>query len=201
MRLFQAKMVTVHCSSLPQPLRGLRVLMSYATCFLLLAGCISDMPQVPKNADPNERQALAAILPLAENASWNESGRLSSIALRGDAVTDEQLKQLGVFSDLEELSLIGARITDNGLARLKGLPRLAAVGVAWTDIGDQGIEHLSEIESLKLLDLNHTKITDASFENLLKLRQLSTLFIEGTAVSESAVQAFKRKRPDCRVQK
>lgn len=194
-------MVTVHCSSLPQLWSGLRVLMSYAMCFLLLAGCISDMPQVPRNADPNEWQALAAILPLAENASWNESGKLSSTDLGGDAVTDEQLELLGAFSDLEELNLIGSRITDSGLAQLKGLARLTSVGLAWTDIGDRGIEHLSEIGSLKSLDLNLTKITDASLGHLLKLRQLSTLFIVDTAVSGPAVQAFERKRPDCRVHK
>lgn len=193
-------MVTARWSSPKPHFHAICVLVPMVQLSLAFAGCAPRTPQIPKNADPSERQALATVLTFAENASWNESGRLRSIHLVGDAMTDDDVKHIAAFSDLEELNLM-APIREDALAFLKGLPRLSSLGLAWTGIGDRGVEHLSGIKTLRCLVLDHTHITDASLKHLARLERLSSLFIQGTSVSDSAIETFMRDRPHCRVQK
>jgi len=65
---------------------------------------------------------------------------LRILALEQTAVTDEGLKVLKHFPDLEELSLMESRdFTDEGLVCLSSLTRLKRLSLRWTFITGTGL--------------------------------------------------------------
>ena len=100
---------------------------------------------------------------------------IQRINLNGQKLTDDDLKNLSVLSDLQFLGLHGAPITD------------------------AGIDALVEIENLKELELSATNITDTALTKLAGLTSLEKLTLHNTKVSKKAVEELQNKVPGCQV--
>jgi hypothetical protein len=180
-------------------IRDVRWLMVIAvgTTFITGTGCNRHFPL---NADPAEKRIVSALGPRIETISWNKAGRVDSIFLTGDGVTDKDLVQLATLTELWEVNVSRTDVTDEGVAHLSHLPRLAAVGLSWTQVTDRSVESLARIESLSTLVLDHTKITDASVEPIGQMNNLTRLFVTGTQLTEAGVESLKSKLPNCHIQ-
>ncbi|WP_166826910.1 leucine-rich repeat domain-containing protein [Thalassoroseus pseudoceratinae] len=100
---------------------------------------------------------------------------IQRIDLNGQDITDEDLKNLTVLSDLQFLGLHGAPITD------------------------AGVDALLEIENLKELELSATNITDAGVVKLAGLTSLEKLTLHNTTVTKKAIEELQNKVPGCQV--
>lgn len=90
-------------------------------------------------------------------------------------ITDNGLKFLADWTDLQELSLDGTHVTDNGL------------------------QHLAKMKKLQRLVLSDTRVTDAGMTHLTKLPALKDVQMFNTKVTESGVGVLKRWKPEIRV--
>ena len=97
------------------------------------------------------------------------------IDFREGAFTDDDLKALRFFPDLDHLDLSGTRITDAGMA------------------------HVVRLRRLRLLDLSETAITDAAVPHLTRLTKLWSLSLHGTAVTDAAVENLRLALPRCTI--
>jgi hypothetical protein len=64
------------------------------------------------------------------------------------------------------LFLTDTNITDEGLKQLKRFFQLEILGLRAARVTDGGLVHLKELAKLKTLDLIDTKVTDAGINNL-----------------------------------
>ena len=85
--------------------------------------------------------------------------------MRGYA-TDEILRVVGRFGQLEVLSLDGSHITDAGLAHLKRLKALRQLRLSHTEVSNVGLGHLRGLSALEVIDLRGTKVTEAGVTEL-----------------------------------
>jgi hypothetical protein len=58
-------------------------------------------------------------------------------------VTDETLKELAPFAELEELVLNDVQITDDGLKYLPTFPHLKVLSLRGTQVTDKGLKELA----------------------------------------------------------
>jgi hypothetical protein len=110
-------------------------------------------------------------------------------------ITDKGLEHLTRLSQLNNLVLDGTKITDAGLQHLIRLPRLDALALDRTRISDEGLVHVSKIARLVTLSLGDTDVTDAGMEHLTKLSKLHCLYIARTKVSEKGMTKLKSALP------
>ncbi len=87
------------------------------------------------------------------------------VRARGHA-TDEILRVVGRFGQLEVLSLDGSHITDAGLVHLKRLKALRQLRLAHTEVSNAGLGHLRGLSALEVIDLRGTKVTETGVMEL-----------------------------------
>jgi serine/threonine protein kinase len=115
--------------------------------------------------------------------------------------TDDDAELLVGLPRLESVYVAYTDITDRALTALARRPTIEGIGCGANNITDAGLEPLTGLKRLGFLDLNTTKqITDRAFDHLDRMENLRQLNVAGTSVSPEAVEAFKRRRPECRVQ-
>src|SRR6266852_5919656 len=61
----------------------------------------------------------------------------------GRIVSDEDLKKLPDYSDLEELDMHSTQVTDRGLKELARLPKLQRLDLGLTEVTDAGMAELA----------------------------------------------------------
>jgi len=166
-----------------------------------LIGCRADLHPIPANADPEEREAVARLKPLAENLAWDEDGNVWIIDLAGAKIKPPVLNAILDLKELNELNLRGSDIQDHQLAKLKHLANLGSLGLQWTSVTDEAVVHLISIRSLKCLDLSHTEITDRGLELLATKEDLTHVFLTGTPTSKEAIAEVRQMLPECHIQK
>lgn len=83
-------------------------------------------------------------------------------------VTDQDLKKLLVFQNLEKLILNQTEITDDGMNILQQFKNLEVLGLSGTQISVQAIPLLADIKSLKEVFLWHTNITEPEYQEIIK---------------------------------
>ncbi|MEI8195301.1 MAG: M56 family metallopeptidase, partial [Phycisphaerae bacterium] len=93
---------------------------------------------------------------------------MTSVTLKGPAVTDSDLECLSRLNHLEWICLIRTNITDEGLAQLSKLAQLRILVVDATNVTDAGLEHLQKLRQLQRLTLSHTKVSDEGVKTLKK---------------------------------
>ena len=96
----------------------------------------------------------------------NPPEHVTVLLLGGTEVTDEGLKTLANYNQLEWLDLMATRTTDAGLAHIAGLKNLRELWLTDTAVTDDGLAHLSGLTKLERLVVEGTKITP---EGLAKL--------------------------------
>lgn len=100
---------------------------------------------------------------------------LRSLHLAYSPLTDDDVRLIAQFHQLEELNLSGTEVTDGGAAQLRPL------------------------KNLKSLFLYGTQVTDNCLQTLEQFPNLEFVSVQNSAVTEEGVQAFKERRPECRV--
>jgi len=102
---------------------------------------------------------------------------------------------------LEAVFVSYTDITDRALVALSKIPTIQGIGCGANNITDSGLEPLTGLKRLGYLDVNTSKqITDRAFEYIDRMENLRQLNVAWTSMTPEAVEAFKRRRPDCRVQ-
>ncbi len=91
------------------------------------------------------------------------------ISLVDEDVTEEVLRKLTRFENLETLSLQGSRVLDACLNGLRDLKTLRSLNLAGTKVTDAALKHLAAVENLEFLDLIGTAVTG---EGAARLRAL-----------------------------
>ena len=158
---------------------------------------------------------LFAILP--GPAERNASGEIVALDMRGEWVTDSDLRQLASMPKLELLDLSLTRITDHGLklmrdlkgvrelnlyfaenvtdegiAALKGWKNLRRLNLRGTKITDTTLEHLAGLSSLESLDVGFAQVTDNGLERLGALENLKELTIGGNKLTDVGLEALRQ---------
>jgi hypothetical protein len=137
------------------------------------AGCTAkpsaDEAKTIANFPPNEAKAIAEIRRLGGSVTARNNspgGPIVGVFLLGSRVTDAELVQLKVFTQLQSLRLWGTQVTDAGLAYLKGLTQLRGLDLTGTRVTDAGLVHLKSLSNLQSLYLSNTQVTEAGAQDL-----------------------------------
>jgi hypothetical protein len=152
---------------------------------------------------PPRRIGPRVLLPLAR------LGRLATLDLSANGLTDLELAPLAALGGLRRLALGSNRIEGPGLAALAGLPALQDVDLGWnplaslaalgrpralrrlaaerTRLEDEGLGSLPAVASLTELDLSDTYLGDPGVRSLAALRGLRALRLPGTRVSDAGL--------------
>jgi hypothetical protein len=111
-------------------------------------------------------------------------------------VTDDELKWLGVFPNLQVLYLHHTSIGDAGVANLRDLKSLTTLDLFDTRVTDAALEHLAEwMPHLEWLELSDTAVTDAGLRFLKGLRHLRRLDVRSTKVTDAGVDDLRPALP------
>ena len=102
--------------------------------------------------------------------------QLESVNLRHTSITDQGLLHLGTLANLKSLDL-PPTITDDGLALIRGHGGLEHLILSGTGITDAGAQCLSQCRQLRTLVLLGTAITDAGMEDIVKCTKLESLVV------------------------
>tara|TARA_R110000823_G_scaffold276800_1_gene395398 strand:- start:292 stop:1683 length:1392 start_codon:yes stop_codon:yes gene_type:complete len=117
----------------------------------------------PKSVTKSNAEAINAKLEklrlMKDNILW--------LSFEDNLVTDNQLRIIGQFGNLQKLKLSNNAITD------------------------KGISDISELQYLSSLNLYSTGITKASLEVFSTMPNLKNVFVWNTAISEKDLEAFR----------
>ncbi len=154
------------------------------------------------------REKAAARLKEAQDRKAEElqkvGGKLErdvvKVNLVATKVTDNELRSLSVFPNLQVVRLHHTRIGDAGVANLSDLKGLTALDLFDTRVTDAGLEHLAEwMPHLEWLELSGTQITDVGLGSLKGLQHLRHLDVRMTKVTDAGVEDLRRALPGLKI--
>lgn len=117
-----------------------------------------------------DRKKLAALSEVKE--------QLVILNLSNMPVTDEDMKTISKFSNLEKLSLNNTGISSNALAELKGLKQLRFLSIAGTKVDRNASEYFSLFPSLEQVFIWNSGLTEAD-ASLLQTKNKNIIFNTG----------------------
>jgi hypothetical protein len=94
------------------------------------------------------------------------SQQLTAVKFTGLPLTDQMLKDMAAFPNLERIQLEKTSISDEGLAELNKFPKLETVNLYGTNISDNGLKNLGNT-SLKKINLWNTKVSQQGIRSLV----------------------------------
>ncbi|TQE62452.1 hypothetical protein [Leptospira noguchii] len=165
--------------------------ITYLLIFLILVNCVKGKA---KENDPTE-EALAyfySLYPNSDQLSREKLSEVTSFYLRDTAITDDKMKYLLIFPNLDDLKLTKTKITWAGLEVLKN-NKIRSLDIDSTLITNKAIKVLRDWKHLKILNISYTNIDDGAVEDLLKLNV--DLRAAGTKLSEKAIERLRKKMP------
>ncbi len=110
----------------------------------------------------------------------------SHLALMSTAVTEDGLKELGAFREVQSLYLDGLAVTAVSLKHVAALPKLKSLMLHRCAVADDGLHELASSKSLESHSLSG--LTDAGLENLAGCRGLQCLFAADAAVTDAGLK-------------
>lgn len=116
---------------------------------------------------------------------------LQGLNLSNSCVTDKGLVQLRDHPRLWLLVLNGTKVNGEGFEHLATLPRLSILTLEDTQVGDQSLGSLENVPGLRTLNLKNTPITDVALDHVGKLVALRTLDLGGTRVSSDGLKRLQ----------
>ncbi len=137
------------------------------------------------------------------------------IVLGGPEVTDESMKYLKSFPELQYLALPSTAITRNGISQLQRfdllglevlrtpvsalfyvqvatLPKLKVLKMTQTGSTDECLAELSRLHDLEVLDLSNCPISAEGVRHLVELKNLRVLSLYATLVDDDCVVHLKK---------
>jgi Leucine-rich repeat (LRR) protein len=189
--------------------------MKFAFWLIFLFGCIAvvDTPRAFAQSNDDARW----IEDLGGSVKRNAQGKVTSVSLWGTWVTDNDLRRLTHYADLNELDLSLTHITDGGLQEIKNLKgitdfslyfaeyvtdegvasikdwkRLKRLNLHGTKASDTALEHIAGINTLESLDVGSTLMTDVGLERLTSLTNLRELTMGGNELGDAGLQALRQ---------
>lgn len=165
-----------------------QVLANFAAVFVLPKDPRAETDDPP--VDSKARERLESILKRLEHLDaivFRSKGIVVEVNANRTKVTDDDLKGVGEFLKMTDLSLEETAITDKGLAHLTKLDRLVWLNLYRTKISDEGLRHVAKLKQLKLLPIGETKVTDTGLAHLKKMKQLTYLGLRGNKVTDKGV--------------
>jgi formylglycine-generating enzyme required for sulfatase activity/serine/threonine protein kinase/Leucine-rich repeat (LRR) protein len=124
---------------------------------------------------------------------------LTKLEVSYSQVDDQGLAHLKGMSNLADLNLQGTRVTDAGLVHLKGLTKLMNIDLSGPSVSDTGLVHLQRLPNLTQIGLHGAQVSDAWLKQLHGFTKLRNLILRDTKVTAEGITAFKKARPECRV--
>ena len=132
---------------------------------------------VPQANVSSTREAVRVIEGLGGRMkkSATQSGvNVTDVSLFGTSVTDEDLRSLRYFSELQTLYLHNTNVSDTGLKHLKKLP------------------------SLNVLVLGDC-ITDEGLKDIMEMRQLTYLCVLSKCLTLETIERLRLELPHCEI--
>ena len=126
---------------------------------------------------------------------------LTSITLTNTEITGIGFAHFKEHEKLYSVSASHTKVSDEGLVSIGELKSIRTLQLDRTQISDAGLANLAKIERLSYLSISHTGITDAGLVSLAALKSLRNLNIRDTKVTDAGVAEFKKKLPNCRLQR
>lgn len=124
--------------------------------------------------------------------------QITSLDLRGCALSDASMNEVGRLTGLKVLRLSGKNgkttVADDGMKPLTALKSLKVLAVDNLWIGKPGIEQLTGLAGLEELYLAETLVDDDTVALIAKFPRLKKLRLSRTSVGDAALAALK----DCR---
>jgi internalin A len=115
---------------------------------------------------------------------------LIGIDLDSKNVTDEDLKYLAPFKQLQTLVLKRTKVTDAGMKKVGAIRSLQSLDLGFNGLTDDGMKDLAGLAQLRNLRLDKAPITDAGLKSLEPLAQLTSLTLEGTNVADGGMKSL-----------
>lgn len=106
-----------------------------------------------------------------------------------------------LFPELEKLATPDVKMADASWSGLSAMSKLTVLTLDGSDISDAAVSSLQQMKKLESLDVSNSKLTDAALPQIAKIKGLKYLDTRNTAITEPALAAFRKQRPDVRVDK
>ena len=124
------------------------------------------------------------------------TGRTSSVPL-----TAEDTAPLGVLPKLRELKLYSPAIGAAAVAGISGMPDLQVLRFGYLKFTDECLPPMLSHKSLREIEFGEAQISDTGLLSLVQMKSLKQLKLKGCPqLTPAGVDAFKKKRPDVKVE-
>ena len=125
---------------------------------------------------------------------------LQGLELYGCKLTGDGLRHVNP-SHLRKLNLAATKVTDDSLKNLERFTQLEELelGQNMDGISDEGLKHLLPLKRLRRLDLGVTEIDNLGLMYIEPLTQLRDLDVTHTNVSAEGVKDFQQALPRCQI--
>ncbi|EMM86619.1 hypothetical protein LEP1GSC039_3952 [Leptospira santarosai str. 2000027870] len=163
--------------------------ITFILIFLILVNCVGK----EKANDPVEESLRywKIVAPNDDRMTKEKINEVEAFYLTGTSITDDKMKYLLVFPNLDDLRLTHTRITGEGLDILKN-NKVRHLEIDGTLITNKSIKVLRDWKHLKILNISYTNIDDGALEDILKLN-IGSLNAAGTKLSEQAKEKIRKK--------
>ena len=115
----------------------------------------------------------------------------TELALYGKKITDETLKQVARFADLESLAVFQTRVEGPGLKHLVNLENLETLIFTGPQVTDSWLRSLPEMKKLRNVMLMGSKITDSGLLQLKRFPTIRFLSLRNTNIGDSGLEVFQ----------
>jgi hypothetical protein len=121
--------------------------------------------------------------------SLESFNQLEFLSLNNTGVTDAGLRSIAKCTNLRHLELRAAPVSDEGLGNLENLTRLESLTLDLTAVTDAGMVYIAKHTNLRNLQLTRTQVTDEGLKSLSALQNLEMLGLAHTAVTDEGLDA------------
>ena len=117
----------------------------------------------------DDNRALFALSEVgAEMRKKDAESMVFAIVFPPEKFKSEHLDWLSGLQNLEQVQLAGTAVTNEDIKKLGVLPKLLGVGLDNTNVTNAGIEHLKGIKTLRLINFRDTSITQDAVDRVIR---------------------------------
>lgn len=142
---------------------------------------------LPAETPPEQEAAIMALRGWPSNLQKNRDGTVRFLRFSKIGVTDEHLKHITAFKQLDYLAVVTPTVTDTGLQHIAGLTNLDTLFLSDSQLTDAAMPAIQNLAKLERLYLDRTRVTDKGLANIAELQALTTLSLDGTAITDAGL--------------